>query len=561
MYSLMILMNTSGLLFTYQLFRSPVPHSPRLAVRMGMLFFLLACSAPDKDIGFSDSGLPRDTGDSGDTGAQPIACPESSDPTIESTTGCVVGETWSGGERFRGIPFAAPPVGELRWKRPVPISRWEEPLNAQAIPPACVQSADSFFGDMVAGDGQEDCLYLNVYRPEGAEGLPILFFIHGGGNATGASSEETYVEPLLAEDAVVVTTNYRLGVFGWLAHPELSAEDEEGISGNYGLLDSLEALKWVSANAEALGGDPERVLVFGESAGALDTCALWMSPAAEGLFQAATMQSGPCTAIREPMTGGTEEEGENYGEAVADALGCSDLTCMRAASPEALLAATPTVVGMGEGHRFGPLVDGVLLPMSGVEAIQAGAFAQVPVVFGVNADEGTIFTTGAVATWVGLEATLQSIARSFGMDGDAIVARYGEDAGYADPDAAFAAFYGDVVFLCPTVWLADAVATQTTTRAYYFDYAPTWAGDFGAFHGVEVSYLFGLALAEADNPSLGAALRDAWTAMPGGEPWPTLDQGWYTWSETGGSLGGAPGAETCAFWAEQGLNTILSLRP
>ena len=276
-----------------------------------------------------------------------------------STHGCILGTESEGIEYFLNIPYASPPVDELRWKRPVPHEVWTEPLDGTSVGNFCVQQ--TYYGIM----GSEDCLNLNIMRPTGNtdSSLPILFFTHGGSHINGSGIDEVYISnPQLAQNAIVVTHNYRLNAFGFLAHPELTAEDAadngNGSSGNQGLFDTLMALEWVYDNAEALGGNPRNIMVFGESAGATTTCALLTSPLAEGLFDAAILQSGNCQWFPE-LDAATpySEPAENLGLTIADTLGCTgdnSLECLREQSAEDVLNALPP----DSSH---PNVDGVFL--------------------------------------------------------------------------------------------------------------------------------------------------------------------------------------------------------
>ncbi len=446
---------------------------------------------------------------------------------------------------------AAPPVGELRWARPRPVT-WDEPLAAVEAAPPCPQAHDSLDGSLQAGDGQEDCLHLNVLRPEGAEDLPVLFFIHGGSFADGWGGAATFVDdPALAERAVLVTHDYRLGALGWLAHPALSAADPDGVSGNLGLRDTLAALRWVRDNARAFGGDPDRILVFGESAGGLATCALLMSPEAEGLFAAAAIESASCGAILRPLRGADErwsgDSAEEQGERFAEAAGCDGaedvVGCLRDLDVEAVLAALPARKGTtGDGEPYGLAVDGVLIPGAAPDRFSAGAFHRVPVAAGVNANEGVMFTG-----WFGiedaetLERTLRAAGREMGIeDLDGLVALYpAED--WPSAQAAFDAFYGDAVFVCPTRSFLGAIAPFTDARGFFFDQAPSWLegtawADWGAFHGSELPFVFGTlpAYADADDRATSEAMRAAWTSLAGDAP--TLDgaEAWPLFTAGGG---------------------------
>lgn len=205
---------------------------------------------------------------------------------------------------YKGIPYAAPPVGELRWKEPQPAEPWKEVRPCTEFGPACPQpSSDDQGGFMAVGETSEDCLYLNVWSPAETPGerLPVMVWIHGGAFRTGAGSQAVYDGVNLAEkDVVVVTINYRLGPLGFFAHPLLTEESPNGSSGNYGLLDQVAALEWVERNIASFGGDPDNVTVFGESAGAMSICDLMASPLAEGLFDRAIVQSGPFLDMGSP---------------------------------------------------------------------------------------------------------------------------------------------------------------------------------------------------------------------------------------------------------------------
>ena len=316
----------------------------------------------------------QDTGETaGDYDA--VSCPDDLDFGVSSVTGCVVGEVASGLEVFLGIPFALPPTGDLRFARPVVPEVWEEPFGADTVGTVCVQ--DDGLGGLM---GDEDCLSLNVFRPEGTQagdGLPILFFTHGGSFTAGAGSLDMFTDhPGLAEHAVVVTHNYRLGPLGFFAHESLTREDAEtsggsGTSGNQGLFDTLLALEWTRDSAEAFGGDPGRVMVFGESAGGISTCALLFSPLTEGMFDAAIIQSGACGFLEWPMSG-SESAAEGVGASYAQSLGCEveDVpSCLRTLEVEEIFDQVSMAVPF-------PVVDGVFLDAGARERVASGAQRQ-----------------------------------------------------------------------------------------------------------------------------------------------------------------------------------------
>ena len=533
-----------------------------------LLTLLMACSkdlAPSNDSAADDSAADDSAAD---TAAEVTPCPEGlSDPAISTTTGCVVGLVADGQERFLGVPYAAPPLGALRFLPPTPVTPWETPLSATAAGPICVQHVDSSLTDNKKGEGDEDCLTLNILRPAEATGpLPILFFTHGGGYATGSGSQATYVnDPNLPDQAIVITHNYRLGPLGFLAHPALSAAQAEGVSGNMGLLDTIMALRWVSENAEALGGDPSQVLIFGESAGGLTTCALLMSPDAAGLFSGAVVHSAPCTGVNEPLRGGAAEQGENWGETFAEALGCDGddpVACLQSAPLADILTHGQATVLIGEGKRYGPVLDGVRLPLDG--ALSLSDSLSVPVTFGANQDEGTVFVLGlGVSTEAIYEATVRALLRPIGVDAETILAAYPSSDYGGSPEAAFAALYGDAVFVCPTVFMAEALAPAHTVRGYHFSAAPAAAGSLGAFHGLELAYVFGTGFVDsvAKDAALAQDMQDAWAKLLTEDatvgdagPWSPLGTGWALWDREGSAVGAHPKAALCQIWSDEGIN-------
>jgi para-nitrobenzyl esterase len=291
---------------------------------------------------------------------------------------------------FKGIPFAAPPVGDMRWRPPVAAKSWTGVRPVKSFSLACKQ-------DLVRdnlpwteefnppGGDSEDCLYLNVWTPKivakGTAALPVYVFIHGGAFHQGSSSVAIYDgAPLAAQGVVVVTIQYRLGVFGFLTHPELTAESPNHASGNYALMDCQAALRWIKQNISTFGGDPSKVTIGGQSAGASAVHALLASPMSRGLLRAAIAESG--SSVGRPMKSLTE--GEKEGRAFASAKGATSLAALRALPAEKLLPA-PT----DPPARFGPVVDGWILPEDPNIATAAGRALNVPVLTGMTADEGS----------------------------------------------------------------------------------------------------------------------------------------------------------------------------
>ncbi|MGD8289315.1 MAG: carboxylesterase family protein, partial [Gemmatimonadota bacterium] len=300
---------------------------------------------------------------------------------------------------YKGIPFAAPPVGDLRWKAPAPVVSWTGTKAATEFGSACLGGGSR--GDTTA----EDCLYLNVWtQREKTEPQPVMVWIHGGGFTGGSGSGGSYYGTHLAErGAVAVTLNYRLNVFGFMAHPELAAESGYDGSGNYGLMDVTAALQWVHDNISAFGGDPERVTIFGESAGGGAVMSMMLVPQARGLFHRAIGESnwvygwdrGESEAVREMPS--AEASGLQVAEKLGGAEGAATLAEMRAASGEDVLAAYRQVEYSPftrEGYPWGPSVDGHVIPDDPVAMYRSGRQADVPLITGMNGNEGILFTRG-----------------------------------------------------------------------------------------------------------------------------------------------------------------------
>jgi len=303
---------------------------------------------------------------------------------VKTAHGVVIGAAEENGVRaFRGIPFAEPPVGELRWKPPQPAKSWKDPRPAEKFGPRCMQRR--VFGDMgFRSDGMsEDCLYLNVWTPatSASARLPVLVYFYGGGYIAGDGSEPRYDGESMARKGIVaLTVNYRLGVFGFMAHPELTKESPKHSSGNQGFFDQHAALAWVQQNIAAFGGDPKRVTIAGESAGSTSVSAQMASPLSKGLIAGAIGESG--ALIHPTLAPVPLEEAEKNGAAFASGVGAADLKALRAMSAEALLEATAK-----PGVRFGSTVDGHFLPKTPAEIFAAGEQARVPLLAGWNSEE------------------------------------------------------------------------------------------------------------------------------------------------------------------------------
>ncbi|KAA6439836.1 carboxylesterase family protein [Dyadobacter flavalbus] len=305
-------------------------------------------------------------------------------PQVKTNNGVVEGVVEQSGIRsFKGIPFAQPPVGELRWKEPQPVKNWQDVRKTNKFGPRAMQNP--VFGDMgFRSDGMsEDCLYLNVWTPAKSanEKLPVLVYYYGGGNIAGDGSEGRYDgESMAGKGIVTLTVNYRLGVFGFLSHPELTKESPNRTTGNYGYLDQNAALHWVKQNIAAFGGDPDRITIAGESAGSIAVSALMVSPLSKGLIAGAIGESGSLLGTLPPVT---LNEAEQFGLKFAEKVGVKSLSELRAVPAEKLLEFTDKP---GSG-RFMATIDGYFFPKQPLEMYAAGEQAHVPLLVGWNSEE------------------------------------------------------------------------------------------------------------------------------------------------------------------------------
>lgn len=521
----------------------------------------VACGGPSVD---ADAGAPD--------GGQDAAIP--GPPEVTTSRGPVIGERRDGYLAFLGIPYAAPPVGELRFRAPVPPEPWTEPRPSRR-PSRCVQSA---LGLELASS--EDCLYVNVHTPDPLpEGAPVMVWMHGGGFifGEGLQTDNGTAGDILAArfDVVVVSMNYRLGPFGFLAHAALTAED--GASGNYGIADQQLALRWVQDNIAAFGGDPANVTIFGESAGGASVCAHLVAEGREGLFAAAISQSGLCDS---PLA--TLAEAEADGEVYATRAGCdgsSDVAaCLREASLDALRAADDgggeVFAELSRRRVWWPIVDGRVLTGDFRDRVTAGEFARVPTIIGWNRDEGTLFVMlaeqgGATVDAASYPEAVAMVAAGFGVPADDVLAQYPLD-DYPDAGAALAAALGHASLACPSRRAARLLAEQgADVRVYYFTYpdAAFQLGatrDLGAFHSAEIQYVFGHPSAAGrmrffgDDAALHDALAGYWTRFAasgdpsgGGAPgWPAYDLAADSHLVLDREIAAGSGAdaEACALW-------------
>jgi para-nitrobenzyl esterase len=488
---------------------------------------------------------------------------------VRTDRGPVHGTVGADYRSFQGIPYAAPPVGERRWQPPQPAARWTGTRDATKPGNACPQN-EGLLGDH--GSTAEDCLFVNVTVPRhaGSRPLPVMVFIHGNGFTNGQGAIYGGRRLAVGGDVVVVTVNYRLNVFGFLAHPALGTG-----SGNFGLLDQQAALRWVGRNAAAFGGNPHNVTVFGESAGAISTCAQLVSPGAAGLFQRAIIQSGACTMARTYLNDWglrTRDDAQRRGEELASGQHCADpatvMACLRGKSVAELLD-MPDL-----GYGFGPVYgDDAVLPLSPADALRTGRFNKVPVLQGTTRDEHRTFTgglellTGHVLTQ---EEYPAEVAKNFAGDADAVLARYPGD---ADPaSVTLARVATDSSWACQALFTDQLLARHVPTYAYEFaDEQAPWFADApppsfptGAFHASELQYLFDGAYAtgrlSTDQSALAQRMIRYWAAFArgadpntAGQPtWPRFDQHAQVLSLAPGAQGIHPvdfGTEHhCQFW-------------
>lgn len=404
------------------------------------------------------------------------------------------GEVWT----YLGIPYAAPPVGELRWREPQPVEPWDDVWTCDDFGPACPQEpfdVPLLSSLMDVGMTSEDCLYANVWTPAESpdESMPVMVWIYGGAFTSGAANIPIYDGHNLAEMGVVVVSfNYRVGPFGFMAHPLLSEESENGVSGNYGLLDQIAALEWVQENIEEFGGDPDSVTIFGESAGGMSVLTLMASPLAEGLFDRAIVQSGGFLDFGMPADedSGTLEAAEKTGEEIAASLGAEDdLAAMRTASPDELLEAASQHTNALGMMDMGPVVDGWLLPDEPAAIFAAGGQQDVPLLIGTNANEGVYFVPEGMTQ----QQYELSVRYLYGEYADEVLALIpAPTPEQAKP--AFSRLLTEMGFAAGSRFAASCVA-DAGMPVYLYKFTKVqnvpMLQELGSFHGMEITYVFG----------------------------------------------------------------------
>ena len=411
-------------------------------------------------------------------------------PTVDASAGKLAGAAQGDLDVFKGIPYAVPPVGKLRWTAPQALPRWPGVRQATSFGPGCIVPSPGPVKSVYSGDPlptSENCLTLNIWAPRNASNAPVFFWIYGGALWSGNSADPMYDGAKLAEQGVIVVSiNYRLGVLGWLAHPALSAESPDGISGNYGLLDQIQALKWVKANIGAFGGDPANVTIAGESAGALSVMYLMTSPPARGLFAKAIAESAymlSMPSLKENAHG--MPSGEAVGTMLAGAMHAPDLKALRAIDAQKLTDAAALA-------KFGPwgVVDGKVLPEQMVTAFDKGDEAHVPILAGFN--QGEIRSLMMLAPPVPASAAdyEKTIRAQYGDLADAFLKLYpASDMKESILETTRDGLYG---------WTAERLVRKQAALGlpsylYMWDHGYPAMDEAGlhAFHASELPYVFG----------------------------------------------------------------------
>ena len=402
---------------------------------------------------------------------------------VKVEEGLVQGTIEDGLSVYKGIPFAAPPVGDLRWKAPQPAAKWEGIRQVNKFAPGPMQGGNPPSGK------SEDCLYLNIWTPAklASDKIPVLVWIYGGGFNAGATSETNYSGEKLAKKGVVlVSIAYRVGQLGFLAHPELSAENPNHVSGNYGLLDMIAGLKWIQKNIAAFGGDPNKVTIFGESAGGIAVSMLCASPLAKGLFHGAISESGGSFGPPRPTTFPGENlkrlhDAESAGDTYVKNAGFSSIADLRKIDADKL----PAVRGLAW-----PIIDGWVIPDDQYKLYEAGKYNETPILVGYNSDEGASFSPPKTP-----EDYINAVKTRYGKFADDLIKAYPVGTNTVPKTARDLA--RDAAFGWHTWSWAGLQAKRAKAKVfyYYFDQHPNYPVDspragYGSPHGQEVAYVF-----------------------------------------------------------------------
>ncbi len=440
------------------------------------------------------------------------ASPPANGPIIKVRQGEAQGIVADGVVIFKGLPFAAPPMGDLRWRDPQLPAKWSGVRAANAFSSTCAQA--------------EDCLYLNVYAPSEAkrgDKLPVMVWIHGGAFLFGSGSAYDGSQ-FSRQGVIVVTVNYRLGRAGWFAHPALTAENPKGLLGNYGLMDQIAALNWVRDNIKEFGGDPKNVTIFGESAGAISVNYLMLAPQAKGLFNKALSQSGFGRLAARPISS-VEQNGVTF----ADSAGIhgSDAAAAKALRALTWTELTTNVAGIGAAEQILPMADGKMITGSAVDGFAKGMEAHVPYLLGGNSDEASLTRRGlnAAERLASIQERREAFIAAYDPvgtgDADRIIARLVTDTSISEPDRDLARLH---------------TKHDNATYVYHFSYTPAAqrATLYGLAHGGELAYVFntprsmpfddeGKAVASAANRYWAQFAKTGDPDSAGGAPWPKFD--------------------------------------
>lgn len=409
--------------------------------------------------------------------------------TVKITSGEIKGKPrLGGGAEFLGIPYAQPPLGDLRWHEPVPVKPWSGVRDASTFGVPCTQPDLGDWNRHDAETGKEDCLFLNVITPRWpvTKPLPVMFWIHGGANEGGSASSSLYKDgTLVSHGVILVTVNYRLGIFGFLAHPELTAESAHHASGNYGLMDQILALQWVHDNIAKFGGDVNNITVFGQSAGSIDTSMLMTSPLAKNLFQKAITESGAAFTVPLLPLADAERSGTTLAQALKAPAGVDQIKFLRTLSGPDLLSA----LGKLPNHpRLGPDIDGWTLRAQPATVFASGEESHIPLLYGTTTREfGDNQTPDQLRTTISLAAGALS-GKALAAYGLANGAQGVNDPKYGTPADQWAA---DIIFRCPAVTQGAWHAARNATYEYEFNHAIPGQEAEGAVHSADLPYVFG----------------------------------------------------------------------
>jgi len=515
--------------------------------------------------------------------------------TVVTTSGTVQGVTSAGVTKFLGIPYAEPPLGALRWARPVAKSFTAGTIDATLPRAACTQALNTLTandcrdnGGQTSGQlvGSEDCLTLSVWRPaaDAAAPRPVMVWIHGGAHVTGCAKDGLTEASDLAmqgtatggDGQIVVALQYRLGPMGFFALPELRSEDPNGSVGNYGILDQIEGLRWVQHNIAAFGGDPSNVTIFGESAGGFSTYILLASPLTQDLFGRAITESGNYgqAIALEPGIGAPSgtfaPTGTAYGRGTALAgnplVGCTDpgtrVACLRGKSSADVFSAWQAS-SAGSGSLLGPpatpAIDGYLLREQAGQMLKEGSANGRPLLVGANADEMTLFT---ITTSIPDAATYESLVRAqFGTYAGNILLTVYPAAAFPTPLVAYRQLAADVLFVCPSFGAGKILRDAgSEAHVYHFAYPPSSV--LGAFHGSELFYVFSTiarlaslgAIVDAGDAALSDAMQTAWTSYArNGTPIATP-----AWGAFDPGPGGPAANGNVLTWQLDNLNNVVA---